>query len=337
MEVDERRRSHRPSLRRYAPSRFSHAGLPRGEPVTKVLEVRAATKRFGDVEALRGADLVLRDGEWLALLGPNGAGKTTLVRAIAGRVRLDRGEVTLLGEPVDGDPAARARLGIVPQEVALFPLLTASENLRAWGAFQGVGADELDERVDWALGWTALGDRRDQPVQEFSGGMRRRLNLACGVLHRPRIVLLDEPTVGVDPQSRQRIWEMLEELRGDGASLLLTTHQLDEAQQVADRIVIIDHGRAIAQGTLGELLRDTVGRERRVSVTLEGGAPSRVPEGFELLDDGRLERRLGSVTRELQPLLSSLERAGIEVSDLEIDAPTLQAVFLHLTGRELRE
>lgn len=305
--------------------------------MSRVLEVRGATKRFGAVEALRGADLSLGQGEWLALLGPNGAGKTTLVRAIAGRVRLDRGEVVLLGETLDGNGAAREALGIVPQEVALFPLLTAAENLHAWGALHGVAGDDLSERVGWALDWTALADRSAEPVNTFSGGMKRRLNLACGVLHRPRVVLLDEPTVGVDPQSRQRIWEMLEELRRDGASMLLTTHQLDEAQQVADRIVIIDHGRVIAAGTLGELLRETVGAERRVRFTLEGEAPAEPPEGFEWLEDGRLERRVGSATRELQPLLQRLERAGLEVADLEIEAPSLQAVFLHLTGRELRE
>jgi ABC-2 type transport system ATP-binding protein len=307
-----------------------------------VLEIRGATKRFGAIEALAGVDLDLRDGEWLALLGPNGAGKTTLVRAIAGRVRLDRGEIVLLGERLASGGKGRGGrgrggLGIVPQEVALFPLLTAAENLRAWGALNGVPADELAERVDWALGWTALADRSGEPVKGFSGGMKRRLNLACGVLRRPRVVLLDEPTAGVDPQSRQRIWEMLEELRLAGASLLLTTHQLDEAQQVADRIVIIDNGRVIAAGTLGELLRQTVGAERRVRFTLEGGAPPLAPEGFEVLEDGRLERRVERITHELQPLLRGLGERGFEVADLEIEAPSLQAVFLHLTGRELRE
>ena len=306
-----------------------------------VLEIQAASKRFGAIAALAGVDLALHDGEWLALLGPNGAGKTTLVRAIAGRVRLDRGGITLLGERLagggSGPGGGRARLGIVPQEVALFPLLTAAENLRAWGALNGVPPGELAERVEWALGWTALADRSGEPVKGFSGGMKRRLNLACGVLHRPRVVLLDEPTVGVDPQSRQRIWEMLEELRRGGASLLLTTHQLDEAQQVADRIVIIDHGRMIAEGTLGQLLRQTVGAERRVRVTLEGGAPPLAPEGFVLLEDGRLERRVERIAHELEPLLRGLGERGFEVADLEIEAPSLQAVFLHLTGRELRE
>ena len=188
--------------------------------MSRVLEVRGATKRFGAVEALRGADLSLGQGEWLALLGPNGAGKTTLVRAIAGRVRLDRGEVVLLGETLDGNGAAREALGIVPQEVALFPLADGGREPAGLGSAarcrrrRPVGAGRLGTRLD------SLADRSREPVKTFSGGMKRRLNLACGVLHRPRVVLLDEPTVGVDPQSRQRIWEMLEELRRDGASLL---------------------------------------------------------------------------------------------------------------------
>ena len=305
--------------------------------MTKVLEVSGASKSFGTVRALNGASLSLHEGEWLALLGPNGAGKTTLVRSIAGRVLLDGGRLVLLGESLDRNGSTRNRLGIVPQEVALFPLLTAAENLRAWGTLCGVDADDLEERVEWALGWTALGDRRSERVEGFSGGMKRRLNLACGVLHRPLVVLLDEPTAGVDPQSRERIWEMLEELRGEGASLLLTTHQLDEAQQVADRIAIIDQGRVIEEGTFSELLERTVGAGRRVRFTLASPGGGKVPEEFERLEDGRLELGVQSVTQELEHSLRRLREAGCEVADLEIDVPNLQQVFLHLTGRDLRE
>src|SRR5262245_9090493 len=182
--------------------------------MTTGLSISGAAKRFGGTQALDGAGLSLFRGELLALLGPNGAGKTTLVRSIAGRVRLDAGEITLLGERLAGPGgAARLRLGVVPQEIALYDLLTARENLYAVGTSHGVPRPELAERVAWALEWTGLADRSREPVKRFSGGMKRRLNIACGVLHRPEVVLLDEPTVGVDPQSRERIWEMLGRLK----------------------------------------------------------------------------------------------------------------------------
>ena len=301
------------------------------------LLVEAASKRFGETLALASASLTLERGEWLALLGPNGAGKTTLVRSIADRVRLDGGAIDLLGQRLDGSPAAalvRNKLGMVPQEIALFPMLTAAENLRLWGELSGAGDKDLGQRIEWALEWTDLETRRHDLVGTFSGGMKRRLNIACGVLHRPEVVLLDEPTVGVDPQSRERIWEMLSELRREGAALLLTTHQLDEAQQVADRIVIIDHGRDVAAGSFQQLVRDTIGAGRRVSLHLD--KPVAAPAGFEL-DNSVLRGTLDDVAQALPALLQRVATAGGKVLDVEIEAPSLQAVFIHLTGRELRE
>ncbi len=309
--------------------------------MTRVLSVSGARKSFGDTQALDGAELELHRGEWLALLGPNGAGKTTLVRALAGRVQLDAGELRLLGHRLDGglgDAEVRSRLGIVPQEIALYPLLTATENLRAWGSLHGVPGSELGERVSWALEWIGLEDRAKEPVKQFSGGMKRRLNIGCGVLHRPEVVLLDEPTVGVDPQSRERIWEMLEQIRREGASLLLTTHQLDEAQQICDRIVIIDHGRAVASGTFDELLSQTLGSRRRVTFSLADEPPGGLsPERWTTADHGSLTCSVADLASELPARLAELSAAGAKVTDLQIEAPSLQAVFIHLTGRELRE
>jgi len=310
-----------------------------------VLRVMGAEKRFGQTMALRGADVSLRRGEWMALLGPNGAGKTTLVRAIAGRVRLDRGRIELLGEEVgagSGAAGARARLGVVPQEIALYPLLTPVENLRTFGALHGLNGGELRERVEWALEWTGLRERAREPVKGFSGGMKRRLNIACGVLHQPEVVLLDEPTVGVDPQSRERIWEMLAGLRAAGASLMLTTHQLDEAQQVCDRVVIIDHGEVIANGTLEELVAATIGPGRRVVVTLDrpvdAGSAGGLPAGGEMCADGRaVAWRVAQVGADLPAVLMRVREAGYGVEDVRVEAPSLHAVFIHLTGRELRE
>jgi len=313
--------------------------------VSLVLSVTDAHKTYAQTKALDGAAISLHKGEWLALLGPNGAGKTTLIRAIAGRVHLDRGIITLLGQNLNGngaiDPASapRSRLGVVPQDVALYPLLTANENLLAFGALHGLRGAALHERAQWGLDWTGLGDRTSSLTKTFSGGMKRRLNIACGVLHRPEVVLLDEPTVGVDPQSRERIWSMLSQLRDEGASLLLTTHQLDEAQQICDRVVIIDHGKAIADGTLDDLVAKTIGRERLVTLVLDRPVVDAAAfKGGELDADCRsITHRMSDVALELPPLLSRTGAAGYHIQDVHIEAPSLHAVFIHLTGRELRE
>jgi ABC-2 type transport system ATP-binding protein len=302
-----------------------------------VLSVSNACKRFKNIHALQGASLSLRKGECLGLLGPNGAGKTTLVRAMAGRVRLDQGEINLLGVPAGAGRASR-QLGVVPQDLALYPVLTARENLEVFGTFQGGVGDTLKQWTDWALQWTDLGDRADEPIKRFSGGMKRRLNLACGVIHRPEVVLLDEPTVGVDPQSRQRIWDMLAGLQAEGVSLLVTTHQLDEVQKVCQRIVIIDRGRSIASGTMAELIEQTVGSRRRVSILLEDSPPASLRDrGFEFDGNNALHHSVSEIGDELPELLKSVRESGARIKDVRIETPGLQAVFLHLTGTELRE
>jgi ABC-2 type transport system ATP-binding protein len=262
----------------------------------------------------------------LALLGPNGAGKTTLIRAIAGRVRLDAGEIRLFDRALDGRETP-PELGIVPQEIALYPNLTARENLEAFGRLKGLSGADLRAQVAWALETTGLSDRAAESVKQFSGGMRRRLNIACGILHRPKIVLLDEPTVGVDPQSRDRIYDMLGELSASGVSLLLTTHHLEEAEARCARTVIIDHGKVIAAGTLPELVDQTVGRARKITLHLD--APL---DGEDVI---RTEMR--DVAVDLPPLLARIHAAGRTVNDVDVRGPSLQSVFIHLTGRELRE
>jgi len=279
------------------------------------------------VKALDGISLVLREGELLGLLGPNGAGKTTLVRAIAGRVRLDAGTITL----------AEGALGVVPQEIALYAALTARENLEAFGELNGLRGRGLHERVTWALEWTALAERTKDPVRTFSGGMKRRLNIACGILHRPRVILLDEPTVGVDPQSRERINDMLDTLRADGHTLLLTTHQLDEAEARCTRIVIVDHGRVIADGEPAELIRTIGGGKRTVLLTLDA-ALAAPPAGFAALEGApRYQGEIEADDAALARLLAGVAGAGRTVLDMEVRRPSLQAVFLKLTGRELLE
>jgi ABC-2 type transport system ATP-binding protein len=301
-----------------------------------VLEIRDARKRFGATQALDGLSLMLDQGEMLGLLGPNGAGKTTLIRAIAGRVRLDGGTVAVHGRTIAAG-AQRPDLGVVPQENALYPLLTARENLETFGKLNGLEGKHLRERTAWALEWTGLADRANSAARTFSGGMKRRLNLACGVLHEPKLVLLDEPTVGVDPQSREKIYDMLSALRADGASLLLTTHYLEEAEARCERIVIIDHGRAIAAGTLSQLVEQAGFAGRVVRVSLEH-ATSSPPAGFRSEGGGTaLVANIRDVGSELPGLLTRLQQAGLGVRDLDVRTASLQAVFLQLTGKELRE
>ncbi len=300
------------------------------------LQIHEASKSFGATRALAGLSLSFDGGEMLGLLGPNGAGKTTLIRAIAGRVRLDGGSVSLFGHELKTGQR-RPALGVVPQENALYPLLSARENLEAFGRMNGLTGRHLHERASWALEWTGLADRARSLVREFSGGMKRRLNLACGVLHEPKLVLLDEPTVAVDPQSRELIYDMLGALRATGTALLLTTHYLEEAEARCERIVIVDHGRAIASGTLPELVRQAGLTGRRVRLSLDRTV-SRAPEGFTLENDGAaLSATISDVAGELPGLLARLRAQGLGVLDLEVRSASLQAVFLALTGKELRE
>ena len=239
-------------------------------------------------------------------------------------------------QQVGGDPVLLRRLGVIPQNIAIYDNLTAQENLNLFGRLFGVEPADLPERTAEALEWTGLKDRSREPASRFSGGMQRRLNIACGVLHRPDILLLDEPTVGVDPQSRQRIWGMLKQLQAQGVSLVLTTHQLDEAQQICDRIVIIDGGRTVASGTFDELLDASIGRRRRVVFTLDQ-TPTALPDGSDRRGEKSATFLVDDITRDLPVRLQQFAAAGIDVADLSIEVPTLQSVFLHFTGHELRE
>jgi ABC-2 type transport system ATP-binding protein len=282
--------------------------------------------------------LEIGSGEWIGLLGPNGAGKTTLMHAVAGVQRLDRGSIEIHGTEnttIGGGDG----VGFVPQGVALYPLLSAEENLEAFGRLHGVPRRELRDRVNWALDWTDLTGRARDKVVCLSGGMQRRLNIACGVLHRPRLVLLDEPTVGVDPQGRQRIWEMLRTLVGQGTTLIQSTHELNEIQSICDRMLIMDHGRVIATGTVTELVAQTLDARPRVRLELERPSPSlslEAGDGFEI-DGTTLHGTLDDIADELPRVFGRLRAAGVRVRGLQVDTPGLEAVFTSLTGRDLRE
>lgn len=315
------------------PSGLEATDTPLPEPVLHVSDV---WKRFGNHEALRGISFDIQPSERVALLGPNGAGKTTLVRSICGRVKLNRGNVAIQGIPIT-NASAMKRLGVIPQDLAIYPDLSAKDNLECFGRLHGLSGQLLRNRIEWALDWIGLTERAKDLTREFSGGMKRRVNIACGVLHRPRILLLDEPTVGVDPQSRQRIFDMLDELHSHGTSIVLTTHHLDEAEQRCDRIIIVDHGKVIAQGTLAEIIETTIGNSRTVYITAQGPFVA-VPRDVQWnATTNQFSAVIDDVATELPLLLQRIQRVGGTILDLSVHRPNLHDVFLHLTGKELRE
>ena len=304
------------------------------------LEVRNLSKSFGARRALDGVSLDLAPGEILGLLGPNGAGKTTLVRSVAGRVRPEGGTLRILGfEPADD--RARALRGWVPQEIALYPLLSPRENLWTFGRYQGLTGAALDAGIRTSLDWIGLADRADEKTDKLSGGMKRRLNIAAGTIHDPRVLLLDEPTVGVDPQSRERIYAMIAELKGRGVSLLYTTHYMEEAERLCDRIAIIDNGKIIASGTKDELVKKTLGT--REALTIDAGAAipaalkARLVQRGATVDGMKMQLSVENPAEQIRELLGLFHSDGVPVRDLTLKSATLEQVFLQLTGRELRE
>jgi linearmycin/streptolysin S transport system ATP-binding protein len=302
------------------------------------LEVDSLVKRFGEVTAVDGISLKLHGGECLGLLGPNGAGKSTLIRSVVGRVIPSAGRVTVFGFPAESAKARRA-LGWIPQELALYPRLTCRENLAAFGRYHGLHGEKLAQAVAWCLGWAALEDRAGELAKNLSGGMKRRLNMAAGILHRPKVVLMDEPTVGVDPQSRNRIFEMIEALRKDGAAIIYTTHYMEEAERLCDRVAIIDHGHIIASGTNEELVSDAFASQSQVLARFDG-PPAGISAWAER-HGGHLADRTAEFTidrsTEIGPLLDDAAKAGLMLVDVSLRRPNLESVFLKLTGRELRD
>jgi ABC-2 type transport system ATP-binding protein len=307
-------------------------------PPPSPLQVKALVKRFGQVVAVDGISLEMRAGECLGLLGPNGAGKSTLIRAIAGRVIPDSGQVAIFGHSA-GSPQARAALGWVPQDLALYPRLSAKENLHSFGSYYGLTGTKLDQAVTRCLDWAALQDRANDLVSTLSGGMKRRLNMAAGLIHQPRLVLMDEPTVGVDPQSRNRIFEMIEALRADGMTIIYTTHYMEEAERLCDRIAIVDHGRIIALDTREALVQTSFASRSQVVARFEG--PAGNVSAWVEARGGRLVDETAEFTiegpKEIAALLDAASDAGLELVDLSLRRPNLESVFLHLTGRELRD
>jgi len=310
-----------------------------------VLVCRDLRRRYGQRLAVDGVGFRVDPGETYGLLGPNGAGKTTTIPMICGLLRRDGGEVTVAGASLDRDPGAvKAAIGYVPQDIALYPDLSGAENLRFWGRMQGLSGRELAARVDAVLEVVGLADRARDKVADYSGGMQRRLNIGAGLLHRPRLLVLDEPTVGVDPQSRNAILENVEALRGEGAAVLYTTHYMEEAERLCDRVGIIDQGRLIAEGTRRELVAQ-IGERDRIELAASGdliGLAAGCRRTLDGVDEaivvaGGLHLVARDGRRLLPKLLELAEAAGVEVTSVEVVEPDLEAVFLHLTGKALRD
>jgi ABC-2 type transport system ATP-binding protein len=311
-----------------------------------VIQATGLRKRFGEIEALRGISFSVSPGEIYGLLGPNGAGKSTTISILCGLVPPDGGEARLNGVDVALRPLeARRSLGVVPQEVALYTELSATDNLSFFGRLYGLRGGDLRRRVEQALARVNLADRAREPVERYSGGMLRRLNIAIGVLHSPKVVLLDEPTVGLDPQTRLNILELVRTIAKDGAAVLYTTHYLDEAERLCDRIAIIDHGSILAEGTLAEL-RHAAGEREIVALrgTFQpdtiaaalGGALDRGDLALIKADAGELLFSLESAERQLPELLARAANLG-QVREVAVKQPSLENLFIKLTGRELRD
>ncbi|MDI3317268.1 MAG: ABC transporter ATP-binding protein [Bacillota bacterium] len=309
-----------------------------------ILEVDRLVKRFGNVTAVDEVSFEVQPGELFGLLGPNGAGKTTTLASIAGLLRPDGGRIVVDGHPVDRELLEAQRvLGVVPQEIALYEDLSAGENLRFFGRLKGLGGAELARRAREVLELVGLLDHARQRVSSFSGGMKRRLNMAVGLIGGPKLLLLDEPTVGVDPQSRRHILDSVAELARQGMAVLYTSHYMEEVEYLCRRIAIVDHGRVIAQGPL-EQVRALAGEAPVIRVRLEGALPeAKVAElrsrfdGQLSLDDRELRILLSQGSARVGETISWLEALGLPMEGLRLETPDLETVFLALTGRELRD
>ena len=312
---------------------------------TTVLHCDGLTRRYGDRVAVDDLSFEIRRGETYGLLGPNGAGKTTAISMVAGILSPDAGTVTVAGETVGASRGAgKAAIGLVPQEVALYTDLTAEENLRFFGRLQGLSGRALDSRIADVLEVVGLRERADERIDTYSGGMQRRANIAAGLLHRPALLILDEPTVGVDPQSRNQILESIEVLGGEGLAVLYTTHYMEEAERLCDRVGIIDDGRLVAEGSRNELIARVEGHAR-VEVRVLGDAAALAERIRDLptvltaesADRSTVALVVEDVASALSAVVRLADQGGISLVGVEVQEPDLEDVFLHLTGKALRD
>ncbi|EKN71709.1 ABC transporter-like protein [Neobacillus bataviensis LMG 21833] len=309
-----------------------------------LLEVNNLIKRYGDFLALDHITFSINEGEIFGLLGPNGAGKTTTISIISSLTQYDGGEVKFLGKETKWhEMEIKRELGIVPQEIAIFEDLTAYENLDYFGRLYGLRGSLLKERIEEALSFTGLTDRQKDRPKGFSGGMKRRLNIACAILHHPKLIIMDEPTVGIDPQSRNHILQSIKELNKMGSTIIYTSHYMEEVEEICTRVAIVDHGRVIAQGTKEELTA-LVSTEEKLVIELSSVNFTIVEQIKSVssirecsIKDNCLEVIGKKGEHNVSRVINLLTEAGIEILSLNVEKPSLEAVFLTLTGRSLRD
>ena len=308
------------------------------------IEVRNLKKSFGDFQAVQDASFNADSGEALSLLGPNGAGKSTTISMLSGLLAPTSGDAFIMGYSVTKEPeAAKKSLGVVPQDIALYPDLSARENLVFWGKMYGLRGGALNSRVDEVLEVIGLVDRQKDRVDKFSGGMKRRVNIGAALLHKPAVIIMDEPTVGIDPQSRRHILDNVKELNRQGMTVLYTTHYMEEAAELSHHIAIMDKGKIIAHGTHDELIK-MVGEQTRIDITLNTEAEKilfvwQKTEGVSKIDslDGKVTALVDDSNRVLPRLFDAASKADVRITSVDIQEPNLETVFLHLTGRALRD
>ena len=309
-----------------------------------LIEAKGIKKYYKKVRAVDGIDLEIRQGEILGILGPNGAGKSTAISVISSLIRPDEGDVFFKGESILKNPAAIRRvMGIVPQEVALYPDLSAAENLKFFGKLYGLRGEKLKTRMQEVLDLLELNGRAKDAVKNYSGGMKRRVNIGAALLHHPEVLIMDEPTVGIDPQSRSHILDTVKALNQKGMTIIYTSHYMEEVEHLCDRIYVMDHGKVIASGTK-EDLKNLMGGDDIVSLKTD-----RASEGFLKDLRGNLkvknaDQKGNSITLMVQKdcdilsdIFEAASRNGVKLKSLDIKTPTLEDVFLYLTGRGLRD
>lgn len=314
--------------------------------MNSILETHELKKNYGDLEAVKGVSFAIEQGEIFSLLGPNGAGKTTTLSMLSTLLTPTSGDATIGGFSITRNPMQVRRLiGVVPQEIALYDDLSGRENLFFWGRMYGMNESKLARRVDEVLEQTGLVDKAKAAVKTYSGGMKRRLNIGVGLLHNPQIIFMDEPTVGIDPQSRRNILDAVKDLNRQGMTVLYTTHYMEEAAELSNRVGIIDHGQMIACGTQRELVQ-MVGQHETLRLHLNdevSGEPlaqalGNLPGVIQASSlDHQVVVMVNSAEEALAPAITRANELGVKVHSVEMEEPNLEAVFLHLTGRALRD